>query len=82
METENDISSGDGAGDGDPFKGTIKLEGEEVDVEEHDLRNENIVSNREGGGENAFSSCHSVGQNGNGSYYKSLLALVSRKIWG
>ena len=36
-ETHDDVGCGDGAGNGDPFQSGKELEGEEVDVEEHDL---------------------------------------------
>lgn len=54
VETEDDVGGGDGAGDGDPVEGVVELEGEEVDVEEDDLGDQDVVADGEGGGEDTL----------------------------
>lgn len=53
-DSEDDVGCRDGAGDGNPAEGLVELEGEEVDVEEDDLGDEDVVADWEGGGEDSF----------------------------
>ncbi len=51
-EPNDDVCCGDGPRDRNPAKGAVELKGEEVDVEEDDLGDENVVSEWQRCGEN------------------------------
>ena len=53
-ETDDDVCCCDCAGDGDPAESAIELEGKEVDVEEHDLGDQDVVAEGERGREDTF----------------------------
>ena len=77
MQAEDDIGGSDGTRDGDPFQGSVKLEGEKVNVEEHDLGDEDVIADRKGSSKNAFRSGHGVGESGKRCHCE----LISNCTW-
>ncbi len=65
-DAEDDVCCGDGTGNGDPLQGVVELEGEEVDVDEYDLRDEDVVADWEWGGQDTLEVTSAVGQRGQG----------------
>jgi hypothetical protein len=61
-EPDDDVCRGQGAGDGDPAQRVEELEGEQVDVEEHDLGDQDVVADGEGRGEDALGRGLGVGE--------------------
>lgn len=53
-DAEDDVGGRNGAGDCDPLKFGVQLEWEQKNVEENDLGDQDVVSDREGGGKDTF----------------------------
>jgi hypothetical protein len=68
-EPDDDVCCGQGAGDGDPAQGVVELEGEQVDVEEHDLGDQDVVADGEGRGEDALGGGLGVGERRERGHY-------------
>lgn len=60
-KTDDYVCGCNSAGNCDPTKGTEELEGEEVDVEEDDLGDKDIVTDREGRGEDTLGGRLGIG---------------------
>jgi hypothetical protein len=61
-ETDDDVSGGDGTGDGDPMEGIVQLEGKEIDVEEDDLGDQDVVADGERSSEDTLGGGLGVGE--------------------
>lgn len=63
-ETHDYVGCGDGSRDGNPFERVVELEGKKINVEIYDLRDEDIVTDRQRSLENTFGGrgtiCHGV----------------------
>lgn len=53
-DAEDDVGGRNGTGDCDPSKFVVKLEWEQINVEENDLGDQDVVADGEGGGKDTF----------------------------
>ena len=78
-DAEDDVGGRDGTGDCDPIKFVVKLEWEQINVEENDLGDQDVVADGEGGGKDAFRVASGVCHAGKGVHCGGEYSMASEE---